>query len=57
MGSAGDERLDGFRTLAKKLVEGGLANCPCVGIEVLETAVLNSTHGSGLTPQTSKDNI
>lgn len=51
MGSTGDERLDGIRTIAKKFVEGILANCPYVGIKVLETTFSYSTHGLELATQ------
>jgi len=50
MGSTGDERLNSIRTIAKEFVEGALANCPRVGIEVPEIVSLDSTHGFGLTP-------
>jgi hypothetical protein len=50
MGSTSDERLNSIRTIAKELVEGALANCPRVGIEVPEILISDSTHGLGLTP-------
>jgi hypothetical protein len=50
MGSTSDERLNSIRTIAKELVEGALANCPRVGIEVPEILISDSTHGWGLTP-------
>jgi hypothetical protein len=53
MGSTSDERLNSIRTIAKELVEGALANCPRVGIEVPEILISDSTHGLGLTPNDS----
>jgi len=50
MGSTGDERLNSIRTITKEFVEGALANCPRVGVEVSDILILDRTHGLGLTP-------
>jgi hypothetical protein len=57
MGSTGDKRLNSIRTNTKELVEGALANCPRVGVEVSEILFLDSTHGLGLTPNASDQRL
>jgi hypothetical protein len=57
MGSTGDKRLNSIRTNTKGLVEGALANCPRVGVEVSEILFLDSTHGLGLTTNASDQRL